>query len=119
MAIREPDTSGQSGGPGGGGDDWTVSATDTIVRVVGTVRAKTTGPAITASRALVYGLLALLLGSAALVLGAIGMVRAIDVYLPDAVFGERHTWAAHVLVGSAFSLAGLVLWSQRRGSRER
>lgn len=116
MALREPDTtSPRDRGP----DDWAVTATDTIVRVVDNVRAKTTGPAITASRAVVYGLLALLLGIAALVLGAIGLVRAIDVYLPDSVFGEHHTWAAHVLVGSVFSMVGLTLWSKRHAPAHR
>lgn len=116
MALRKPDTTTRGDG---GPDDWAVTATDTIVRVVDGVRAKTTGPAITASRALVYGLLALLLGVAALVLGAIGTVRSIDVYLPDSVFGERHTWAAHVLVGSVFSVVGLALWSKRHASARR
>jgi hypothetical protein len=101
-------------GPGDGGDDWPAQAADTIVRVVGTVRDKTTGPALTVARGLVYGLLALVLGSTALVLLAIGSVRLIDAYLPDAVFGETHTWAAHLLVGLAFTGAGGVLWSMRR-----
>ncbi len=101
-------------GPGDGGGDWPAQAADTIVRVVGTVRDKTTGPALTVARGLVYGLLALVLGSTALVLLAIGSVRLIDAYLPDAVFGETHTWAAHLLVGLAFTGAGGVLWSMRR-----
>lgn len=94
--------------------DWPAQAADTIVRVVATVRDKTTGPALTVARGLVYGLLALVLGTAALVLLAIGSVRLIDAYLPDAVFGESHTWAAHLLVGLVFTGAGAWLWSKRR-----
>ena len=44
---------------------------------------------------------------------AISAVRALDVYLPDAAFGHRHTWLAHVIVGALFSVAGMVLWSRR------
>lgn len=101
-------------GHGDGGGDWPAQAADTIVRVVGTVRDKTTGPALTVARGLVYGLLALVLATAALVLLAIGSVRLIDAYLPDAVFGETHTWAAHLLVGLVFTGAGGWLWSKRR-----
>lgn len=115
--LGEPDNTGRSEAATGG--DWAVGATDTIVRVVDSVRAKTTGPAITAARALVYGLLALLVGTGALVLVIIGAVRAIDVYLPDAVFGRHHTWAAHLLVGLAFSLLGLALWSKRHPAADR
>lgn len=95
-------------------DDWPSQAADTIVRVVGTVRDKTTGPAITAARAVVYGLLAALLGLTAFVLVAIAAVRILDVYLPESVFGPTHTWAAHLLIGIVFSLAGLVAWTKRR-----
>jgi hypothetical protein len=94
-------------------DDWPTQAADTIERVVGQVRDKTTGPALTASRAVVYGLFAGIVGVAAVIVLAIGAVRAIDAYLPDAVFGETHTWAAHLVVGLVFTLAGLLLWSRR------
>lgn len=93
--------------------DWPAQAADTIERVVGTVRDKTTGPAITVARSLVYGLFAAIVGAAVVVLLAVAAVRFVDVYLPDAVFGETHTWAAHLLVGVVFTLAGLVLWSRR------
>ncbi len=102
------------------GADWPAQAADTIERLVGSVRDKTTGPAITVGRALVYGTFALLVGSAVAVLLAISGVRALDAYLPDAVFGEDHTWAAHAIIGGVFTIAGMVLWSQRsrRGDAE-
>lgn len=99
-------------------DDWPSQAADTIVKVVGQVRDKTTGPAITAARGAVYGLLAGLLGFVCAVLLAIAAVRVIDVYLPEAVFGERNTWLAHLLIGAVFTIAGLVLWSRRRPSKQ-
>ena len=99
-------------------DDWPAQAADTIERVVGNVRDRTTGPALTASRAVVYGLFAAIVGVAAVVIAAIAFVRLLDVYLPDAVFGETHVWAAHLLVGAAFTLAGVFAWSKRNASVE-
>ena len=93
--------------------DWPAQAADLIVRVVGQVRDKTTGPAITAARGVVYGLLAALLGATAGVLVAIGAVRALD-ELIEAIVDSRETWAAHAIVRLVFTLVGLLLWSKRR-----
>ena len=95
-------------------DDWPAQATDTIVRVVGTASDKVTGPITTAARALVYGLFAGVLGLAALVLVSILLVRLADNYLPDAVFGKEHVWAAHLLIGLLFLVSALLLWSKRK-----
>ena len=93
--------------------DWPAQTADTIERLVLTVRDKTTGPAITVARSVVYGLFAAVVGTAVLVLLAVAGVRLLDAYLPDAVFGETHTWAAHLVVGVVFSAAGALLWSRR------
>lgn len=98
-------------------DDWPAQAADTIERVVGSVRDKTTGPAITVVRGIVYGTFALLVGTMVLVMLAVAAVRALDAYLPDAVFGEDHVWAAHGIVGLVFALAGALLWSKRTQRR--
>ena len=95
------------------GDDWPAQAAEAIERVVGSVRDKTTGPAITVARGVVYGTLALLIGAMVGVLLAVAAIRILDVYLPSAVFGDEHVWAAHGLVGLAFTLAGMLLWSKR------
>jgi hypothetical protein len=97
-----------------GNEDWPVQAADAIERAVGAVRDKTTGPAITVARGVVYGTFALLVATAVVVLVAISAVRALDVYLPDAWVGEQHTWVAHLVVGALFSIAGMALWSRRR-----
>jgi predicted lysophospholipase L1 biosynthesis ABC-type transport system permease subunit len=96
-----------------GSQDWPAQAADAIERAVGSVRDKTTGPAITVARWIVYGTFALVVGSVVGVLVAIAGVRALDNYLPDSVFGEEHTWAAHLVVGAVFTLAGMLLWSKR------
>jgi hypothetical protein len=94
--------------------DWPAQAADAIERAVGSVRDKTTGPALTVARAIVFGTFAAIVGIAAAVLAAVAAVRAIDAYLPESVFGPTHTWAAHLITGSVFTLAGLLLWSQRK-----
>ncbi len=87
--------------------DWPAQTADTIERVVGSFRSKTTGPVERIARVLVYGLLAAVLGVAVLLLFTIAFVRFVDVYLPGDV------WSAHLLVGVLFTLGGLFLWSKR------
>lgn len=97
--------------PGIGGD-WPAQAADKIVDVVGQVRDRTTGPAITAARGLVYGILAGILGGVCIVLFIICLVRLLDTY----VVGEDNTWLAHLIVGLLFTAVGIGLWTQRRPS---
>jgi hypothetical protein len=101
-----------------GEDDWPVQMAETITRVVGTVRDKTTGPALTIARAIVYGTFAAVVGLVVAVLFVIALVRVVDVYLPDSVFGEQHTWATYLLLGVLFTGSGLLMWAKRR-PRER
>ena len=86
-----------------GGTDWSVQAADTIERVVGTLRDKTSVPLTTVARGLVYGLLAAVMGLTALVFVTIALVRGLDIVLPDDV------WVAYLLVGGIFTLAGVFL----------
>jgi hypothetical protein len=90
-------------------DDWPAQATDAIVKVVGTAHDKVTGPIRTVARAIVYGLLAAILGITAFVLLVIMGLRLANNYLPESVFGENHMWAAHLLLGVFFASFGLVL----------
>ncbi|HEX9992136.1 MAG TPA: hypothetical protein VGB14_04330 [Acidimicrobiales bacterium] len=89
-------------------DDWPAQAADTVVRVVGQVRDRTTGPAITVARGIVYGLLAAIAGIVAFVLLVAALVRLVDVLVPGEV------WSAHLIVGAVLTLAGLLLWRKRR-----
>lgn len=90
--------------PQAGTQDWTVQAADTVERVVGAVRNRTTVPLTTIARVLVFGLLAALLGGATLVFLAIAAVRVVDVYT-----GDGDVWIAHGIIGGIFTLAGLFL----------
>ena len=89
-------------------DDWGTQLTDLFVGFIDTVKAKTTGPVLMLVRALVFGFLILTVGVAALILFLVGLVRLINVYLPEEV------WATYLLLGTIFTVAGLFLWSKRR-----
>lgn len=85
--------------------EWPVQAVDRIESVIGSVRRKTTGPAIVASRALVYGLVALMFVAIAGILLLIAVLRGLDALLP--------TWAVQMIIGGVLSLAGFFCWSRR------
>jgi uncharacterized membrane protein len=89
--------------------DWAAQTADTIDRVVTSIRSKTADPLDRVVRVVVYGVLAAVLGVTVLVLLAIALVRAVDVLIPGEV------WSAHLAVGGIFTLAGLFLWTKRRG----
>ncbi|MGH9151182.1 MAG: hypothetical protein ACRD03_01985 [Acidimicrobiales bacterium] len=98
-----------------GGSDWSVRAADTVERVVGAVRDRTSVPLTTVARALVFGLVAAVMGVTAVVFVAVALVRAVNVLLPAEV------WAAYLAVGGIFSLGGVFLLrkaTSEKASRE-
>jgi hypothetical protein len=101
-----PASAGSPAVPAGVPQDWTVQVTDTIESVVGSIRDKTTVPAETVARGLVYGILIGVMGTAALVLLTIGVVRLLDNWL--------RVWAIYAILGGLFTLLGLFLWRKRR-----
>ena len=90
------------------GEDWAAQTADTIERVVGSFRSKTTEPVERIARIVVYGLAATFVGIAAIVLLAIVLVRGVDILIPG------HVWSAHLVVGGIFLVAGLLCWRMRR-----
>jgi hypothetical protein len=98
--------------PGPSGDsDWTVTVTDRIESLVGTVRDRTTVPITKIARAIVFGLIIAVAGIAALVLAVIGILR-LHVYLPFHPEGRR-VWVTYVALGAIFMLAGAFSWRKR------
>jgi hypothetical protein len=91
--------------------DWATQAADTIDSVVGTIRGKTTVPAETAARGLVYGILIVVMGAAALLLLTTGVVRLLDNWL--------RVWAVYLIVGGVFTAGGLLCWAFRRPRRQK
>lgn len=94
--------------------NWADDTTDTVVRLVGTVRDKTTKPLVYAARGVVFGLIAAFLGMFALVLLLIGLTRGVqalgDIWLPH----ERSVYISYLVIGGIFCLAGLFLFKKRK-----
>ena len=94
--------------------NWAADLADTVERVVGTVRDKTTKPLVTVTRALVYGLFAAILGIVALVLVIVMLTRLLQEVL-DWVEIRRSAavYISYLAVGGIFSLAGLFFLRKR------
>jgi hypothetical protein len=87
-------------------EDWATQATDAIDHVVALVRDKTVVPARSASKAVVYGLLAAALVSVATVLLIIAFFRG-------AVIVTGRVWGAYLWTGGILVIAGALCWSRR------
>lgn len=113
VTSAPPASNGSGLGPVGDwlGSDWPVQASDRIERVVDNVRRKTTGPAVVASRAVVYGLISVPFAIAALVLFLTAFVRGLDAVLP--------TWSVHLIIGAVLCAAGLLCWTRRTAKNGR
>ncbi len=114
MADRDHPTPAAEGFLDVGTDDWPAKASATIVQYVGTVRDKTTGPALSASRVLVYALAMGLIGIVLTFLLLILLVRVLVLltgYVPSVDEGE--TWLAYFILGTLFMLPGLFLWRKK------
>lgn len=95
-------------------EDWPSKASATIVSYVGTVRDKTTGPALVASRMLVYVLAMALIAMVLAVLLLVLLVRllvSLTSLFPFVEMGE--TWLAYYILGGIFILIGALLWRKK------
>jgi predicted PurR-regulated permease PerM len=94
--------------------NWAADLADTVERVVGTVRDKTTKPIVTLTRGLVYGLLAAILGIAAIVLLIVMLTRGTQELLDQIkVRRSAAVYISYLAVGGIFSLLGLFVLSKR------
>ena len=89
-------------------DDRIDAAVARFTEAVETVRSRTSGPLVTAVRALVYGVTIATAAAGVVVLGAVAAVRALDIVVPGNV------WAAHLIMSAVFGLASAWAWSKRR-----
>lgn len=87
--------------------DWDRQATERIVAAVDQVRIKSAGPAITVARAAVFGLLGAVLAVIAGIILLIGIVRALNNFIP------KDVWLVYLILGALFMLAGAFFWSRR------
>jgi hypothetical protein len=114
MASDGPIPPASPAPPLAGGDrspltgEWPAQAADAVVDLVGAVRDRALGPIMLVARALVYGILVVVLATMAAVLLLIALVRFVDWLVPGEV------WSAYLVLGLLFTTGGLVMWSMRR-----
>jgi len=84
-----------------------VQALDKVDEIVVKVRTNTTDRLARIARLVVFGLLAVIMGSTAGVLALIGLVRGLDELLPGPV------WVVYLLLGAIFTAAGALLWAKK------
>lgn len=93
--------------------NWPAQLADRVVGLVGTVRDKTTKPIITVTRAVVYGLLAGLLGIMALVLTLIAVTRALQALFDLFLSWDRAVYVSYLVLGGILCIAGALLMAKR------
>lgn len=93
--------------------NWAPQLADTIERVVGQVRDKTTKPIIMIARGLVFGLLSVFVGLFALVLALVGLLRGVQAIIEWPFSHPTAVWSSYVLVGGLFCLAGAFCMAKR------
>lgn len=89
------------------GSDWTTDLLDRLDHYIEVVRSNTTDRLVKVARLLVYGLIAVILGTMAGVVALIAVIRILDVVLP------REVWLPYVILGAIFLGLGLFLWSKK------
>ena len=87
--------------------EWTTQAADTIEKTVVAVRDRTVEPATRAANYMVYGVFAACCALTALLLFTIVLFRVLTYAMP--------VWAAWMLLGGIFVLAGMFCWTRRTG----
>src|SRR5262245_12191876 len=92
--------------------DWATQLTDQIERVVTTVRDRTTRPALTVVRGLVFGIIAAAGGITALVLVSVVLIRALTELTGEA-------WIAYLITSGIFLAVGAFLMLKGASSAER
>lgn len=96
--------------------NWAADLADTIERVVGKVRDKTTKPLVLATRRAVYGMLAGVLGMVAAILSVVMLTRALQALLDLGVSQARSVYLSYLLVGGLISVVGLLVLRKRYSS---
>ena len=93
--------------------EWAVTALDKVDEVIEKVRSNTTDRLVKVARAVVFGVLAGIMGVTALVFAIIALVRGLDEAIPGPV------WSIYLGLGAIFVLAGAFLWSKKTRRADR
>jgi vacuolar-type H+-ATPase subunit I/STV1 len=87
--------------------DWTKDLLDRLDHYIDVVRSNTTDRLVKVVRILVYGVIALILGSMAGIIALITLIRVLDIVLP------REVWLPYMVLGAIFLAGGLFAWSKK------
>lgn len=100
--------------------NWAPNLADTVERTVGKVRTVATDNAVKVSRALVFGLLAVICLLIAAPLGTILFVRFAQVVLSRMTRTDHATtvWLSYMITGGLFMILGFVMLRLRRTPSE-
>ena len=90
--------------------DWPQQATETIVGLVDNVKHKTTQPATKAVRAIVYGIVIVILGVPAVIMLLIGIVHLLSQISSAIGLG---VWFVYLFLGLIFTFFGWLSWRKR------
>ena len=93
---------------------WAPDLADTVERVVGRVRERATVPLVHAARAVVYGLIAGLLGVTAVVLALVALTRGVQSLLELVVEWPRAVYLSYLILGGILCILGALLLRKRR-----
>lgn len=93
--------------------NWAPKLADTIERVVGSIRDKTTKRVLVAYRGVVFGLVAAFAAMFALVLLVIGLFRGVQALLDIGLEHHDSVWISYLAVGAIFTFGGLVAMKKR------
>ena len=93
--------------------NWAEATTEQVVKLVDSVKAKTTKPAVMAARGLVFGLLAIFLGLFALVLLLVGLTRGLQAAIEPFLDQGRAVYISYFIVGGVLTLVGAILFKKR------
>jgi uncharacterized membrane protein YGL010W len=94
--------------------NWAKDLTDTIDRTIGKVRDTATSKAVRASRAIVFGVLAAILGLITCVLLLIVLTRGTQALLDLVVHRPVAVYLSYFIVGGILCLLGVLLMRKRR-----
>lgn len=89
------------------GADWSKDLLDRLDHYIDVVRSNTTDRLVKVARVLVYGVIAVILGTMAGIVALIAAIRVLDIVLP------REVWLPYVVLGAIFLVVGLFLWSKK------
>ncbi|HYN34793.1 MAG TPA: hypothetical protein VES40_19370 [Ilumatobacteraceae bacterium] len=93
--------------------NWATETTDLVVSLIDTVRSKTTQNLVYAARGVVFGLIALIVGTFALIIALVMLMRGLQSLLELATTWERAVYLSYFIVGGLLSIAGVWLFKKR------